>query len=66
MTDGPSAPVFLLDWLPDLFYTCACVAAAALYLLGISRLCRNGVAWPIRRTACWIGGLPFPRPVTRE
>ena len=57
MPGPPSTATLLFDWRPDLFYTAACAVAAALYLLGLHRLRRAGIAWPVHRTACWLGGL---------
>lgn len=46
----PSIPVFLATWRFDPVALCAIVVAAALYLAGVVRARRRGVAWPVRRT----------------
>ncbi|MEO7193346.1 MAG: cytochrome c oxidase assembly protein [Pseudonocardiaceae bacterium] len=54
---GPPTPArLLLDWRPDLVFGVAALALAGGYLAGVQRLGRRGEAWPVGRTAAWLGG----------
>lgn len=54
---GPPTPVaLLLDWRFDLIFGTGALVLAALYVLGVRRLRRRGDAWPVGRTAAWLGG----------
>ena len=55
--DGPPTVVTLLtDWRFDWLLGTAAIVAAALYLVGVRRLRRNGVHWPPGRTTAWLVG----------
>lgn len=55
--DGPPTVArLLLDWRFDLVYGTVAIGLAALYLAGVRRLRRRGDAWPVGRTAAWLGG----------
>lgn len=45
-----------VDWRFDLIFGTAALVMAAYYLLGVRRLARRGDAWPVGRTAAWLGG----------
>ena len=45
-----------LRWRPDLIFAPLAVIAAVAYLIGVRRLRRDGRAWPVTRTACWLSG----------
>ncbi|MGH3833777.1 MAG: cytochrome c oxidase assembly protein [Pseudonocardiaceae bacterium] len=54
---GPPTPArLLLDWRPDLVFGVAALVLAGGYLAGVQRLGRRGEAWPVGRTATWLGG----------
>ncbi|MGH3855156.1 MAG: cytochrome c oxidase assembly protein [Pseudonocardiaceae bacterium] len=54
---GPPTPArLLLDWRPDLVFGVAALVLAGGYLAGVQRLARRGEAWPVGRTAAWLGG----------
>jgi cytochrome c oxidase assembly factor CtaG len=57
MPAAPTAASLFTDWRPDLFFTAAVLVAGGCYLRGVARLRHDGVAWPVRRTLCWLGGL---------
>jgi cytochrome c oxidase assembly factor CtaG len=57
MPPAPTAASLFTDWRPDLFFTVAVLVAGGCYLLGVARLRRDGVAWPVQRTLCWLAGL---------
>jgi cytochrome c oxidase assembly factor CtaG len=46
----------LFDWRPDLVFGVAALVLAGVYLAGVRRLAQRGDAWPIGRTAAWLGG----------
>lgn len=52
----PTLARLLLDWRPDLVFGVAALVLAGVYLAGVRRLARRGDAWPIGRTAAWLGG----------
>jgi putative copper resistance protein D len=43
--------------LPDMFFLTVVAVGAFSYLAGVRRLRRAGHAWPVSRTASWLGGL---------
>lgn len=45
-----------LDWYPEPLFLLAGLAGLGLYLAGVVRLRRNGIAWPLRRTIPWVAG----------
>lgn len=58
---GPPTPArLLLDWRPDLVFGVAALVLAGVYLAGVRRLRRRDDpehhAWPMGRTAAWLGG----------
>jgi len=54
---GPPTPWRLIvDWRFDLIMGSVAVVLAAAYLLGVRRLRLRGDAWPMGRTAAWLGG----------
>jgi putative membrane protein len=53
----PSAIAILGDWHPQPLLVLGIGVAAGLYLAGVLRLRRNGVAWNPWRTASWLFGL---------
>ncbi|MGH3771058.1 MAG: cytochrome c oxidase assembly protein [Pseudonocardiaceae bacterium] len=54
---GPPTPARLfLDWRPDLVFGVAALVLAGGYLTGVRRLAWRGAAWPMGRTAAWLGG----------
>ncbi|MGH8791889.1 MAG: cytochrome c oxidase assembly protein, partial [Stackebrandtia sp.] len=56
-TPGPiSAKSVLLDWYPSVVFIALAATAIGLYLAGAIRLRRRGDAWPVTRTALWVGG----------
>ncbi len=57
MPEPPTATSLLFAWRPDLFLAGAILVGAGAYLFAVHRLRRAGVAWPLGRTACWLGGL---------
>ncbi|MCU1688300.1 MAG: copper resistance domain protein, partial [Jatrophihabitantaceae bacterium] len=46
----------LLDWYPEPLFLLAGLTGIGLYLLGVIRLRRNGVHWPLSRTLPWLAG----------
>lgn len=44
-------------WNFDLLWSTICLAFAAFYLFGVYRLRKRGDAWPVYRTASWLGGV---------
>ena len=55
--DGPPTVITLLtDWRFDWLLGTASIVVAALYLVGVRRLRRNGVHWPPGRTTAWLVG----------
>jgi len=52
----PTLLRLLFDWRFDLVYGTAAIVLAALYLAGVRRLRRNGIAWPVGRTVAWVAG----------
>ncbi len=52
----PTAARLILDWRPDLVFGTAALVLAGYYLAGVRRLVRRGDAWPVGRTAAWLGG----------
>ena len=57
MPPAPTAASLVLDWRPDLLFGTACLVAAGLYLVGVRKLRRDGVPWPLVRTVSWLGGV---------
>ncbi|HEX7662615.1 MAG TPA: cytochrome c oxidase assembly protein [Pseudonocardiaceae bacterium] len=54
---GPPTLVrLLLDWRVEVFMTALAVTLAGLYLVGVWAARRNGLRWPVRRTASWLAG----------
>jgi putative copper resistance protein D len=53
---APSAARLLFDVRFDLIFGTAALVMAGLYLRGVFRLRRQGVAWPVGRTIAWLGG----------
>ncbi|WP_245923458.1 cytochrome c oxidase assembly protein [Paractinoplanes atraurantiacus] len=45
------------DPLPDMFFLAVAAAGIGFYVAGVLRLHRAGHAWPLSRTASWIGGM---------
>ncbi|XVU22638.1 cytochrome c oxidase assembly protein [Actinoplanes sp. CA-054009] len=45
------------DPLPDMFFLAVAAAGIGFYVAGVLRLRRAGHAWPMSRTASWIGGM---------
>ncbi|ASW55178.1 cytochrome c oxidase assembly protein [Plantactinospora sp. KBS50] len=64
MPAAPSAANLLGNVLPDMFFLTATVFAVGAYLIGVLRLHRAGVAWPVARTACWLAGWALLAAVT--
>jgi cytochrome c oxidase assembly factor CtaG/putative copper export protein len=56
LASPPTPARLLLDWRPDLVFGVAALGLAGVYLAGVRRLARRGDAWPIGRTAAWLGG----------
>ena len=44
-------------WKIDILWITICLALAVFYLFGVYRLHKRGDAWPVYRTASWLGGL---------
>ena len=44
-------------WKIDILWITICLALAVFYLFGVYRLRKRGDAWPVYRTASWLGGL---------
>ncbi|MFC3736154.1 cytochrome c oxidase assembly protein [Paractinoplanes deccanensis] len=57
MPAPPTALRMLGDPLPDLFFLTLVAAGIGFYLAGVWRLRREGHAWPVSRTASWVGGM---------
>lgn len=56
LSGPPTLARLLFDWRFDLIYGTAAIALAVVYLLGVRRLRRRGVAWPVGRTVAWVLG----------
>ena len=55
--DGPpTLGALLFDWRFDWLLGTAAIAAAAVYLIGVRRVRRQGIHWPPGRTAAWLSG----------
>jgi cytochrome c oxidase assembly factor CtaG len=54
---APTLRRVLLGWSLDPLPSVLLVAAGVLYLAARRRLVAGGVAWPVQRTACFLGGL---------
>lgn len=55
--DGPpTVGNLLVDWRFDWLLGTASIVAAAVYLIGVRRLHRRGVRWPVGRTVAWLVG----------
>ena len=57
--DLSGAPTFvrlLTEWRFDLIFGTASVLAVAVYLIGVRRLHRRGISWPMGRTVAWVLG----------
>ncbi|HEV2780482.1 MAG TPA: cytochrome c oxidase assembly protein [Actinophytocola sp.] len=52
----PTLDRLLFDWRLDLIFAGVAGTLAVLYVLGVRRLRARGDAWPIGRTAAWLGG----------
>ncbi|MGH3899394.1 MAG: cytochrome c oxidase assembly protein [Pseudonocardiaceae bacterium] len=52
----PTLERLLLDWRPDLVLGVIALVLAGAYLVGVRRLKLRGDAWPVGRTAAWLGG----------
>lgn len=55
----PGAPTLanmLTTWRLDLLLGMLALVLAAVYLAGVRRLRKRGQAWPVARTAAWLGG----------
>jgi cytochrome c oxidase assembly factor CtaG/putative copper export protein len=57
MPAPPTALRMLGDPLPDMFFLTIAAVGIAAYLAGVRRLRRAGHAWPMSRTASWVGGM---------
>ncbi len=58
--DGPPTFLKLLtDWRIDWLLGTAVVVAAVLYLVGVYRLRRRDIGWPVGRTISWVTGCLF-------
>ncbi|MET4703133.1 putative membrane protein [Frigoribacterium sp. UYMn621] len=59
MPQLPPTLARLLAWHPQPFPVIPLLMAAllALYLLGVWRLHRRGIAWPVQRTVWWVAGI---------
>jgi cytochrome c oxidase assembly factor CtaG/putative copper export protein len=44
------------DWYPEPLFLLGSLTGIGLYLLGVRRLKRNGIAWPLGRTLPWLAG----------
>ncbi len=57
--DLPGRPTFwtlVTAWRFDLIFGTASVVAIGLYLYGVWRVRRRGIAWPLGRTLAWVAG----------
>lgn len=54
--DAPTVEVLLTQWRPNLLFLVLAIAAVSGYLWAVARLRRRGDAWPLGRTAAWLGG----------
>ncbi|GAA2453342.1 cytochrome c oxidase assembly protein [Actinomadura vinacea] len=55
---GPaSLGAYLLDWRFDPLFSAVVPVAAGLYALGLLRMRRAGLSWPLSRTVAWYAGL---------
>ncbi|MBM2614257.1 bifunctional copper resistance protein CopD/cytochrome c oxidase assembly protein [Actinoplanes sp. LDG1-06] len=57
MPGPPTARDMLANPLPDMFFLTIVAVGIAAYLTGVVRLRRAGHAWPLARTASFVGGL---------
>ncbi|NJC73582.1 bifunctional copper resistance protein CopD/cytochrome c oxidase assembly protein [Planosporangium thailandense] len=57
MPPAPTVGRMVTEAVPDLFFLTVVVVTAGAYLAGVWRLRRRGDAWPVERTACWLGGV---------
>lgn len=53
----PSLGAYALDWWIDPLFALLVAAGAVLYGIGLARVRRAGVAWPVSRTVAWYAGL---------
>jgi cytochrome c oxidase assembly factor CtaG/putative copper export protein len=53
----PSAARLLGDLLPDFFFLAVTACGIGFYLAGVRRMRQGGHAWPLARTASWVGGM---------
>jgi putative copper resistance protein D len=56
----PAAPTLgrlISDVLPDPWFGTIVVVGIGLYLVGVLRLRKRGIQWPVHRLVCWIAGL---------
>lgn len=56
LSGPPTVARLLLDWRPDLVLGVGALLLAGGYLAGVRRLRLRGDAWPVGRTAAWLGG----------
>ncbi|GAB3581680.1 cytochrome c oxidase assembly protein [Amycolatopsis endophytica] len=54
LSGAPTLLRLLFDWRFDLVYGTAAIVLAVLYLVGVRRLRRNGIEWPVGRTVAWL------------
>ncbi|WP_461142918.1 cytochrome c oxidase assembly protein [Salinifilum aidingensis] len=52
----PTAWRLLTDWRLELVFTALAAALAVAYLVGVVRLRRRGLRWPLARTLAWLAG----------
>lgn len=64
MPPAPSMGRMLGDVLPDMYFLTIVLIGISAYLAGVWRLRRNGVRWPIGRTASWLAGMVILGAVT--
>ncbi|XVV09761.1 cytochrome c oxidase assembly protein [Actinoplanes sp. CA-131856] len=57
MPAPPTALRMLGNPLPDMFFLTIALAGIGFYLAGVVRLRQAGHAWPVARTASWVGGM---------
>ncbi|PPK69004.1 cytochrome c oxidase assembly protein [Actinokineospora auranticolor] len=56
LTTEPTLSRLLFSWRFDLVFGTAAVVLAVLYLRGVVRLRRRGIAWPVGRVVSWLAG----------
>jgi putative copper resistance protein D len=56
MPEAPTAGSLLSWWLPEPLFTAVGLAVAGLYMVGVRRLRRNGLPWPVWRVAAMTTG----------